>query len=71
MPLCCLLLKTSFKLLFVNGTQMCSFMLEETGVLKQRKFHTQVAKDICYAQLCVFSYVAAGTDQNCNIKEVT
>jgi len=44
------------------------FVLEEldaeTGVLRHRKFKSDTADQICYAVLCVFSYVAAGTDNN-------
>ncbi|KAL0114254.1 hypothetical protein PUN28_011503 [Cardiocondyla obscurior] len=43
------------------------FVLEEfnpkTRQVIQRKYKSQMASDICYAVLCVFSYVAAGTEK--------
>ncbi|XP_018048573.1 PREDICTED: MAP kinase-activating death domain protein isoform X1 [Atta colombica] len=43
------------------------FVLEEfnpkTRQVIQRKYKSQMASDICYAVLCVFSYVAAGSEQ--------
>ncbi|XP_050449435.1 MAP kinase-activating death domain protein isoform X1 [Cataglyphis hispanica] len=43
------------------------FVLEEfnpkTRQVIQRKYKSQMAYDICYAVLCVFSYVAAGSEQ--------
>ncbi|KAM7348258.1 rab3 GDP-GTP exchange factor isoform 4-T4 [Cochliomyia hominivorax] len=44
------------------------FVLEEynpkTRQLIQRKYKSTMADQICYSVLCVFSYVAAGQDQN-------
>lgn len=44
-----------------------TFVLEEynpkNGALTQRHFKSQMADQICYAILCVFSYVAAGQDK--------
>uniref|UniRef100_A0A1I8P2U7 MAP kinase-activating death domain protein n=1 Tax=Stomoxys calcitrans TaxID=35570 RepID=A0A1I8P2U7_STOCA len=44
------------------------FVLEEynpkTRQLIQRKYKSNMADQICYSVLCVFSYVAAGQDQN-------
>ncbi|XP_032675426.1 MAP kinase-activating death domain protein isoform X6 [Odontomachus brunneus] len=43
------------------------FVLEEfnpkTRQVIQRKYKSQMASEICYAVLCVFSYVAAGSEQ--------
>ncbi|XP_067943986.1 MAP kinase-activating death domain protein-like [Watersipora subatra] len=43
----------------------------KTGAIRQRKVRSAEANEICYAVLCIFSYMAAGTDHNSNSKELT
>ena len=35
----------------------------KTRQIVQRKYRSQMADQICYAVLCVFSYIAAGIEQ--------
>lgn len=42
---------------------MIIFLDPKTRQVIQRRYRSQMADQICYAVLCVFSYIAAGLEQ--------